>query len=131
MSEKIKGIIKKILLFIFNPKLLLCLGIAWLITNGWSYIMMGIGTYFQIGWMMAVAGSYLAFLWLPVSPEKIATVAIAIVLLRFIFPGDEKTLAVLQQMYEKAKSSVKKKKKNKPPKTKKADKGKKTPPMAE
>lgn len=111
MKEKTKNKIKKITQFLVNPRLLLCLGLAWLITNGWSYILLGFGTYFQIGWMIAVAGAYLTFLWLPVSPEKILTVAIAIALLRFLFPKDEKTLAVLSQMFQKAKSVIKSKKK--------------------
>ncbi len=105
-----KDKLKKTLLFITNPRLLLCIAIAWLITNGWSYILFGIGTYYGIGWMTAVAGAYLAFLWLPVSPEKIVTFAIAIALLRFLFPNDQKTLAVLKNFYEKAKSAVKSKK---------------------
>lgn len=112
MKEKIKHFLKKAILFITNPKLLLCLGIAWLITNGWSYILLGIGTYWKIEWMIAVASAYLAFLWLPVSPEKIATVAIAITLLKFLFPNDKKTLAVLKDMYAKAKSVIKRKKEN-------------------
>ena len=112
MKEKIKHFLQKAILFITNPKLLLCLGIAWLITNGWSYILLGIGTYWKIEWMIAVASAYLAFLWLPVSPEKIATVAIAIALLKFLFPNDKKTLAVLKDMYAKAKSVIKRKKEN-------------------
>ena len=112
MKERIKHFLKKAILFITNPKLLLCLGIAWLITNGWSYILLGIGTYWKIEWMIAVASAYLAFLWLPVSPEKIATVAIAIALLKFLFPNDKKTLAVLKDMYAKAKSVIKRKKEN-------------------
>ena len=87
--------------FLLNPRLLLCLGIAWLITNGWSYIMLGVGSYFRIGWMIAVASAYLAFLWLPVSPEKIVTVLIAMTLLRFLFPGDVRTLGVLRELREK------------------------------
>ena len=75
--------------------------------------MLAVGTYFQIGWMMAVASAYLAFLWLPVSPEKIVTVAISIALLRVLFPRDEKTLAVLSQMFDKAKTAIKGKKKKK------------------
>lgn len=110
MKQIYKYKLKKIAQFLFNPSLLLCLGIAWLITNGWSYILFAIGTYFQIGWMIAVASAYLAFLWLPISPEKIATVAIAIALLRFLFPKDEKTLAVLSRMLKKAKDAVKRKK---------------------
>jgi len=104
MKQKIKRIIE----FLLNPRFLLCFGIAWLITNGWSYIMFGFGTYYGIGWMIAVAGGYLTFLWLPVSPEKIVTVAIAIALLKLIFPRDEKTLAVLIDMRDKVKSKLKK-----------------------
>ena len=93
---------------------MLCFGLAWIITNGWSYIMLGVGTYLDIGWMIAISGAYLAFLWLPITPEKIVTIAIAIVILRILFPNDQKTLAVLKSMREKIKESAKnKKKKNK------------------
>ena len=94
----IKQKIKKIAEFILNPRFLLCFGIAWMITNGWSYALLGVGTFYNVGWMIAVAGGYLTFLWLPISPEKIVTVAIAIALLKLIFPRDEKTLAVLVNM---------------------------------
>ena len=104
-SSKFKIRIKKVLGFLLNPKFLLCFGIGWLITNGWSYILMGIGTYYQIGWMVAVAGAYLAFLWLPISPEKIVTFAIAIALLRWLFPNDTKTLAVLKQLLQKTREA--------------------------
>ena len=103
MREKLK----KILQFIVNPRLLLCVALAWIITNGWSYLLFAAGTYFQIGWMTAVAGAYLAFLWLPISPEKLVTFAIAIALLRLLFPNDQKTLAVLRSFYRKAKNAIK------------------------
>ena len=93
--------IKKVLLFISNPRLILCLLLAWFITNGWSYVMLGIGTYYKIEWIVAVASGYLAFLWLPLSPEKIVTVAIAIALLRIIFPNDVKTLKILKDLHKK------------------------------
>ena len=96
----------KIAQFLLNPRLLLCLAMAWMITNGWSYILMAVGTYFEIPWMMAVAGAYLAFLWLPVSPEKIVTFAIAIALLRWLFPNDQKTLAVLKRWRDRAKAAI-------------------------
>ena len=105
-GEKLKQNLKKTLQFIGNPHLLLCLMIGWLITNGWSYIMFGIGTYLEINWMVAVSGAYLAFLWLPISPEKLVTFAIAIALLRWLFPGDQKTLAVLHRWYEKTRAAV-------------------------
>lgn len=114
MKTETKNKLKKVIQFIVNPHLLICFGLAWLITNGWSYIMLAIGTYFQIDWMMTVASAYLAFLWLPISPEKIVTVAFSIALLRFLFPNDKKTLAVLSQMFDKAKNEITRKKKKKP-----------------
>lgn len=107
MKERMKNKIKIIVQFILNPRFILCIAIAWFITNGWSYILFVIGTYFKIEWMIAVAGAYLAFLWLPISPEKVVTFAIAIVLLRWLFPDDQKTLAVLKKLHEKAKMAVK------------------------
>ena len=96
--------------FIFNPHFLLCFVLAWIITNGWSYILLGIGTYFQIGWMIAVSGAYLAFLWAPISPEKILTITIAIILLKKLYPNDEKTLMVLENLKTKIKNKIKKEK---------------------
>ncbi len=108
---EMKSKVKRILQFIANPHLLLCIAIAWMITNGWSYVLLGIGTYFEINWMISIASAYLAFLWLPVSPEKLVTFAIAIGLLRLLFPNDQKTLAILKDFYHKAKSKMKRKKK--------------------
>ena len=94
--------LKKILAFFANPRLLLCLGLAWIITNGWSYILLGLGVLLDVAWMKAVASAYLAFLWIPLTPEKILTVMIAIFLLRCFFPKDEKTLAEAREMILRA-----------------------------
>lgn len=98
--------IKKVFQFIANPRFLLCFGLGWIITNGWSYILFALGMALDIDWMKAVAGAYLAFLWLPISPEKIVTCAIAIALLRWLFPNDQKTLAVLRDILNKTKAAV-------------------------
>ena len=86
-----------------------------MITNGWSYVAFTVGMFFNIGWLIAVSSAYLAFLWLPISPEKLVTVAIAMFLLRWLFPNDERTLGVLKEMYallrEKVLSRKKRKKK--------------------
>ncbi len=102
--------LKKVLQFIINPRLLICVLIAWMITNGWSYVLFALGTYFEIGWMAAVGGAYLAFLWLPISPEKLLTFTIAIGLLRWLFPNDQKTLGVLKELHAKAKAAIQRKK---------------------
>lgn len=107
MEKRLREKLKTVLLFLVNPRLLFCFGIAWFITNGWSYLLLGVGTLYEIEWAVAVAGAYLAFLWLPVSPEKIVTFAIAILLLRWLFPKDEKTLGVLISLRDKIKSRKK------------------------
>ena len=113
MDRKLTAWLKKAVQFLLNPRLLLCFGIGWIITNGWSYILMGLGTWLEIPWMIAVSGAYLAFLWFPFSPEKLATVAIAVGLLRWLFPNDQKTLAVLIEMKQKVKTAIKKRKEKK------------------
>ena len=105
-GEKLKQNLKKAVQFIANPRLILCFMIGWMITNGWSYILFGLGTYLGIEWMIAVGGAYMALLWLPFTPEKIVTCAIALTLLRWLFPKDTKTLAVLRGWYEKAKAAL-------------------------
>ena len=104
-----KSKLKRIWSFLANPRLLLCFGIAWIITNGWAYIMLALGIWLHVTWMEAVAGAYLAFLWLPFTAEKIVTVAITIFLLRILFPKDEKTLGLLRDILAKLKQKLKKK----------------------
>ena len=96
-KAKIKDLVKRILQFILNPRLLLCFGIAWFITNGWCYLFIVLGSNFDITWMSVAGWAWFTFLWLPISPEKIVTVFLAILFLRFLFPNDQKTLAVLKR----------------------------------
>lgn len=110
MKEKIKSFFKKAIQFLLNPRLLLCFGIGWMITNGWSYVMFGLGTWLGNEWLIGISSAYLAFLWLPVSPEKLVTVTIAIWLMKLIFPNDEKTLGTLRQMLASIKKTVRRKK---------------------
>lgn len=120
MKEKIKGFFKTAVQFLLNPRLLLCFGIGWMITNGWSYVLLGLGTWLENEWMIGVASAYLAFLWLPVSPEKLVTVTIAITLLRWLFPNDQKTLGILKRTYADLKQTLRLKKQRR--KEKKQDK---------
>lgn len=84
--------------FILNPRFLLCFGLGWLITNGWAYILLGIGSALRIGWMIGVASAYMALLWFPFTPEKLITLVIAIALLRWLFPHDRRTLLRLKYL---------------------------------
>ena len=83
--------------FLLNPRLLLCLAIAWMITNGWSYVMFSLGMLMKIHWMRVVGGAYMSFLWLPFTPEKLVTVLLAIGLMRLLYPRDRRTLGVLRR----------------------------------
>ncbi len=104
-KDNIKRWIRIAIEFVLNPPFLLCFGVAWIITNGWSYICLGLGTFFGIGWLTAVAAAYMAFLWFPFTPEKILTVTIAIFLLKRLFPNDKRTL---KRLYD-IKNGIKKK----------------------
>ena len=98
--------LKKLLRFLLNPRFLLCFGLGWIITNGWAYFLFGLGSFTDVGWMKAVSGTYLALLWFPFTPEKIVTEGIAIALLKWLFPKDTYTLAVLHDMRVKAVEAV-------------------------
>lgn len=111
MKEKLKSLCKKIIQFFINPRLLLCFGIGWMITNGWAYILFGLGTWLGNEWMIGISSAYLTILWLPVSPEKIITLTIAVWLMKLIFPNDQKTLGTLRQSLASLKSALRRKKK--------------------
>lgn len=81
---------------LLNPRLLFCLLLAWMITNGWSYIIFGLGMALDVNWMRIVGGAYMSFLWLPFTPEKLVTALIAVGLLRLLYPDDQQTLGVLR-----------------------------------
>ena len=108
LKTRIYKTLKKWLLVILNPKLLLCLFIAWMITNGWSYVFTALGTALDITWMTVAGTAYMGFLWVPFTPEKILTVVIAIFLMRLLFPRDKKTIAVLRQELHKLKEAYRK-----------------------
>ncbi len=108
--DKLWAVLKKWASFLLNPRLLLCFGIGWLITNGWSYIFILLGTWLDIPWMTVTGTAYLSFLWLPFTPEKILTLVLAIFLLKLLFPKDTRTLLVLEREYAELKESLHQKK---------------------
>lgn len=111
ITIKAKRMMRRFVSFLLNPHLLICFGIAWMITNGWCYIFIALGNLFKISWMSIAGSAYAAFLWIPATPEKIVTVIISIFLLRLIFPDDKRTLAILEKEFEKVKATLKIKKK--------------------
>lgn len=111
--KKALEIAKIILWMIINPRFLVCFALGWMITNGWSYIALGVGIWCEIEWLVAVASGYLALLWIPATPEKLITFTLAIFFLRLFFPNDTKTLGVLKGLLEAAKSKRAHRKKSK------------------
>lgn len=104
-KEMIFTLVKSMVDWLFNfikiiikPKILLTFGIAWMITNGWSYIFVFVGVHFNNNWFLAVGSAYQAFLWLPITPEKIVTVAISIWLCKLFFPKDKKLQEQLRSL---------------------------------
>ncbi len=108
--RKTKKVLKRLARFLFNPHMLICFGLAWMITNGWCYVFIAVGGWLGIGWMLGVGTAYAAFLWIPFTPEKIITVAISLFLLKLLFPDDEKTLKVLREEFQRLKAAIIRKK---------------------
>ena len=55
-------------------------------------------------WLVWFSRSYIAFLYIPTTPEKLITIPMAIFFQTQLFKGDEKTKAQLNDMYSQAKS---------------------------
>lgn len=108
LKNRIINTTKKWLMVLLNPRLLLCIFIAWMITNGWCYVFTVVGIACDLPWMVVAGGTYMSLLWVPFTPEKIITVIIAIFLMRLLFPNDEKTIGTLKEELKTLKQAVKK-----------------------
>ena len=86
-----------------NIKFAISFGIAWTITNGiwyvFAFIPMGLPE-----WLIYTSMSYIAFLYLPFTPEKLVTIPLAIFIHWLLFRNDIKTRKQLDDMYAQAKS---------------------------
>lgn len=59
---------------------------------------MAVGVKYHITWLATVGGTWLTILWIPGTPEKILTVAIAIWLAKILFPRDTELQAQLNKL---------------------------------
>ena len=98
--------------FMFNWRFAISFGIAWMITNGWAYIALGLGLWFDIKWLSAIAGTYTAFLYLPFTLEKLITIPLAILICKLIFPKHKKVQDELNGLLEEEKKKLKRRNKN-------------------
>ena len=109
LKEKIKNKLKLWIKLVLNWRFLVCFGLAWMITNGWSYVLLIIGLTLNINLMYTIAMAYITFIWLPVTPEKIITVTISLFLVKVLFPRHNQEL---QAQIEAASGVTKKTKTN-------------------
>lgn len=64
--------------------------LAWTITNGWCYVFIILGSTLNIKWMKITGWSYLAFLWLPTTPEKLITIPLGVGIKKILFKRRKK-----------------------------------------
>lgn len=100
----------KFLKFFLNWRFLVSFGVAWIITNGYVYIMIGIGMLIKNNALIGVGSSILGVYYLPFFIEKPITFAIAIFICKKLFPKDKKTSEDLQKMLDEEKQELKDKK---------------------
>lgn len=94
----VKRLWEKLRCYFLNIHFLVCFGIAWMITNGWAYLGLILGSSGRLPVLTAVSSAYLAFLWLPFTAEKIVTVLIAVWLLKRLYPDDIRTLELFNEL---------------------------------
>ncbi len=68
--------------------LLWVLFLSWMITNGWSYLLLAISACMKWETGRRIALFYMGILWLPFTPEKILTISIAVFLLNCLYPNE-------------------------------------------
>lgn len=86
-----------------NPRFLISFGIAWIITNGIWYVFAFVPIKILPDWLIWFSRSYIAFLYLPWTPEKLITIPLAIFVHLKLFKRDSKTHEQLEELYTQAK----------------------------
>lgn len=97
VSRFIDNILVNIKYLLSNKHFFICFGLAWMITNGWAYICLYIAIKINCDWLFSLSSGYLAFIWLPCTPEKLITIPICAFLLKIFYPNDLKALKLLNK----------------------------------
>ncbi len=67
-------------------KMIPCLLIAWVITNGWAYLFVVLGPTLGWSWMTIAGSAWIAILWMPWTLEKpLVTIPLACLIYRLIY----------------------------------------------
>lgn len=75
-----------------KPTMFISSLIAWLVTNGWSYILLATAT----GWLRTLAITYVSLLWMPFTPEKLITIPLAFYIQKKLFVELPKRLKIIR-----------------------------------
>ena len=52
----------------------------WFIMSGWTYLFIFLGTRYKISWMLAAGTFWATLLWLPITPEKLLTIPLTLLI---------------------------------------------------
>lgn len=67
-------------------KMIPCLLISWVITNGWAYVFVVLGPVLGWSWMTIAGSTWIAILWMPWTLEKpLITIPLAGLIYRLIY----------------------------------------------
>ena len=76
LFNKIKTYISPFL----NWRILLIYVPIWFLMSGWTYLFIYLGTRHHINWMLAAGSFWATLLWLPITPEKLITIPLTLVI---------------------------------------------------
>ena len=85
MLKKIKTYISPFL----NWRILIIYLPIWFLMSGWTYLFIFLGTKYHINWMLASGTFWATILWLPITPEKLITIPITLVVYVKLFGHKE------------------------------------------
>ena len=68
----------------------------WFLMSGWTYLFIFLGTKHHISWMLAAGTFWATLLWLPITPEKLITIPLTLLIYsRWRGHSDEKLEAMV------------------------------------
>ena len=73
----------------------------WFIMSGWTYLFIFLGTKYSVGWMLASGTFWATLLWLPITPEKLITIPITLlVYVKWVGHSDPKLEAMVAEAHK-------------------------------
>ena len=92
LFNKIKTYISPFL----NWRILVIYVPIWFLMSGWTYLFIFLGTRYKISWMLASGTFWATLLWLPITPEKLITIPLTLLIyIRWVGHGDPKLEAMV------------------------------------